>query len=892
MDVKEGHPLPVSGKVIRFRDWPVRRKLLALLVTASLAPIGVVTALDVGAARGALRDATGATLAARADQLRGELDAFHRGYLRTISAIARVPTVLATCEASGERIAGERAVVRGLLDAYVASDRALYAAGVLDRTGRVVTATSAAMVGKAWGSRDGVRAALRGATTISEVGVADPASSELTTVEYVAPVLGRAGPVGAVVIWVRAEAVWALPRQHHERAGPGSFAVVVDPYGILLAQTSRPDAVFQPTGPLALREVEVMLGDQRFGPGTQGLLARVTPFPELYERARAADPDRSMFRGFAAASSQWTLAVARRLTEVPWTVFYLVPERELEAQIAAMTRRRLALAGILMAGALALGLTLARAIRRPVVALSAAASSIATGDLSARAPVGGDDELGQLCASFNAMAARIERDDAAQRLSRDQLEHRVAERTAALAEISDIEAQARVALEASAARLEVLARTVHELAAASGDADAVLELAAHRLGEVIGESAAILLLSDDGQWLEPTRSVDDRDPARREIANALHGATRQPARDGPTGWVLASGEALLIPHVDGSQHTAIAGAAPGATDQLGVASLLILPLRSRERTIGVVNLVRSARSLPYTLDDQRFAQEVADRAGLAIDNAVLVATLERRVAARTAALEVANQELDAFGESVSHDLRAPLRAIEGFSHVLLTEHGDQLDDNGKHYLHRVRSATQRMFSLIEDLLSLARLTRLELRWASVDMSALAGHVAADLRRRDPERTTPIHVAPELSARGDGRLLAIVLDNLLGNAWKFTANHQGAAIWFGCESRDGQDVFYVRDSGAGFDMRYVHKLFLPFQRLHQSSEYEGVGIGLATVRRIIARHGGRIWGEGLPGEGATFSFTLNVAPGASGEPVSHWSGAIGAPSRDAARGRQS
>jgi light-regulated signal transduction histidine kinase (bacteriophytochrome) len=300
-------------------------------------------------------------------------------------------------------------------------------------------------------------------------------------------------------------------------------------------------------------------------------------------------------------------------------------------------------------------------------------------------------------------------------------------------------------------------------------------------------------------------------------------------------------------------------------ERLGPSSLLTLPLRSRERTIGVVNLLRDTPDQPYTSDDQRFAQEVADRAGLAIDNAVLVATLERRVAARTAALEGANHELEAFSYSVSHDLRAPLRSIDGFSHALVTEYGDKLDAEGQRYLERIRAATRRMAGLIDDLLNLARITRAELRWTSVDLSALAGQVAAELHRHDPERTTPIHIAAGVASRGDARLLTIVLENLLGNAWKFTGKHAAAEIWFDEQRRDGRTVYCVRDSGAGFDMKYADKLFAPFHRLHGATEYDGVGVGLATVQRIIARHGGQIWAEAEVDRGATFFFTLGVPP---------------------------
>jgi light-regulated signal transduction histidine kinase (bacteriophytochrome) len=336
----------------------------------------------------------------------------------------------------------------------------------------------------------------------------------------------------------------------------------------------------------------------------------------------------------------------------------------------------------------------------------------------------------------------------------------------------------------------------------------------------------------------------------------------QQVGEGISGRVAATGEALLIPVVDRDDVSMGGGGVMRPfIDLLGVTSLLTLPLRSRDRTIGVVNLWRSTSGKPYAIDDQRFAQDVADRAGLAIDNAVLVATLERRVAARTAALEAANNELEAFSYSVSHDLRAPLRAIDGFSHALLAEYAEKLDGEGQRYLERIRAATRRMGGLIDDLLNLARITRVQLRWAPVDLTALAAQVVAELRRRDPERTTAIHVAPGVAGRGDARLLTIVLENLLGNAWKFTTKHGAAEIWFGAQQRDRRAVYYVRDTGAGFDMKYADKLFAPFQRLHGANDYDGTGIGLATVQRIISRHGGQIWAEAEVDRGATFFFTL-------------------------------
>ncbi|MBS1191205.1 MAG: multi-sensor signal transduction histidine kinase [Rhodocyclaceae bacterium] len=235
--------------------------------------------------------------------------------------------------------------------------------------------------------------------------------------------------------------------------------------------------------------------------------------------------------------------------------------------------------------------------------------------------------------------------------------------------------------------------------------------------------------------------------------------------------------------------------------------------------------------------------------------------LERRVAERTHQLEIANKELEAFSYSVSHDLRAPLRSIDGFSQILLKRYTDKLDAAGQDYLGRVRRASQRMGELIDDLLNLSRVSRSKLRRQEVDLSALARSLLDELRRLAPERQVSCRIQEGLRAFGDQGLLRITLENLLGNAWKFTGATAAAEIEFGCRQENGERVYFVRDNGAGFDATYAHKLFQVFQRLHSDTEFEGTGIGLATVHRIVQRHHGRVWAEGQTGQGATFFFTL-------------------------------
>ncbi len=262
---------------------------------------------------------------------------------------------------------------------------------------------------------------------------------------------------------------------------------------------------------------------------------------------------------------------------------------------------------------------------------------------------------------------------------------------------------------------------------------------------------------------------------------------------------------------------------------------------------------QSRRALLSVVEDQKRAEE---------EIRTLNAELEIRVRDRTAQLEAANKELEAFAYSVSHDLRAPLRAMEGFSAALLSQYPDQLDEQGRHYLDRIQEASRRMGQLIDDMLTLSRVTRAALTRQRVDLGDLAREIAADLQAQDPQRRVEFVVAQGLAVEADPHLLRVALQNLLDNAWKFTGKREQARIEVGSNPGEGSEcVYYVKDDGVGFDMAYAGKLFAPFQRLHRMHEFPGTGIGLATVQRIVARHGGRVWTEAEVDRGATFYFTL-------------------------------
>jgi light-regulated signal transduction histidine kinase (bacteriophytochrome) len=313
--------------------------------------------------------------------------------------------------------------------------------------------------------------------------------------------------------------------------------------------------------------------------------------------------------------------------------------------------------------------------------------------------------------------------------------------------------------------------------------------------------------------------------------------------------------------------------------QFQVRANLIVPLLLGEKLWGLLCIHCCQAPRQWTEIEIEFATQIASHLGMAIQQAQLFADLRAEVVEREQAeertrssnqelrqaiveLKAVNQELEAFSYAVSHDLRAPLRSIDGFSQALLEDYGSSVDANGQDFLRRIRAATQKMGQLIDDLLKLSRVTRIDINREVVDLSAIADRIRTELQQDAPERLVEFIIQPLLSTRGDAHLLYLVLENLLNNAWKFTAKQPNARIELGVVSdEDGTPIYFVRDNGVGFDPVYTHKLFVPFQRLHGSVDFPGNGIGLATVQRIIRRHGGIVWAEGKIGEGARFNFTL-------------------------------
>ncbi|MFT4102531.1 MAG: PAS domain-containing protein [Burkholderiaceae bacterium] len=482
-----------------------------------------------------------------------------------------------------------------------------------------------------------------------------------------------------------------------------------------------------------------------------------------------------------------------------WTVITAMPESHYLSGIREGNSRSAMIFALALLLSLALAAVLAWQVTAPIRRISKATRALAAGELAQRLPGSSLEELNMLARSFNDMAERLKQNF-------DALSTEVAMRK-----------RAEATLRESLARFDAAARATGDVIWEwdfATDAiwwnekyQALFGYDADEIGPTIAES-----------WTDRLHP-DDRDRVLAGVRAAIDGVDQ-----------IWAGEYRFL-RKDGSY-----------ADLLDRGYVLRDAGGRGVRMVGAI-------------------QDITERKQAQARLLAFNAALEQRVEQRTQELQALNRELETFCYSVSHDLRAPLRGIAGFTEILAKNYTATLDETARNYLGRVLAATHRMGELIDDLLKLSRVSRDPMHGETVDLSAIAREILANLRNTAPQRQVALHVEDGLRAEGDARLLRILLENLLDNAWKFTSKTPVARIAFTAGSEAGQPVFIISDNGVGFDMRYANKLFAPFQRLHRVTEFPGTGIGLATVQRIVSRHGGRIWVEAEPDQGATFRFIL-------------------------------
>ena len=419
----------------RFTDWPLRARLAGLLVVASVLPLAVATYINVRDTRTLVLARTAALLEARSDQLANEIDTLNATYRSAADRIAHVLDALGLSSMPGpsDRLPNLDSL-QSLLSVMPDRDPRVLAVALVDTTGTVKAASRPALAGVSLKQRSFVRNALAGTPDVSDVRISEVQTGSQASIAFAAPIHFATGPIqGAAIVWVRADALWDIMKSHNGLAGTGSFAALMDSDGVRIGHTARQEIVFHPGAALPAATLEAQVAEQRFGPRTRELLQDVRPFRELYDRAVAHSVAPTPFRGISPVNNAWNYGVGRRLHTVPWTVFYLIPEDSVFAELTQTVRNRILFGSLIGLLALLTGAAVAANILRPIRSLAGATAAIAGGDLTTRVAEGRADELGRLAASFNAMAERIELQSRELQRSHDELEERVRQRTAELA---------------------------------------------------------------------------------------------------------------------------------------------------------------------------------------------------------------------------------------------------------------------------------------------------------------------------------------------------------------------------------------------------------------------------------------------------------------------------
>ncbi|WP_343636234.1 ATP-binding protein [Roseateles sp.] len=833
--------------------WPLRLQVAALVVAVSSLPLALWAYVDLRHSRERMLDSLKSLLEARADQIVREVDAFHRGYRNASQRLVRLPESGAFCDADPPRRAALLAGVQGALSTFPNSDAAVRGAALIDARGRVIAATEEKLVGAELGERPNVQAALAGREVISDPYISSPRSGAAPTVGYFAPLAGPDGVRCVAAIWVRAEAFWQAVRSSNEQAGKDSFAVIFDHAGIRIAHTYSEDIVFRPGGALPPAELEQFVAKQRFGARTRELLTDVRPFPEQFERARSAAPDLAVFRGWAPVNAQWNYGVARRFRTVDWTVFYMVPERAFVAEIDGMTRQRLALAAVIIAGSGVAGLLLAGGILRPMRSLARAARSLAAGDMSIRVPSTRADEMGDLVNAFNAMADDLQTKAEHVARANDALEARVRERTAALsAEVAERQgAEAR--LQAQLERLQLLDQITAAIAERL-DLPSIYQVVIGSLEDRLpARLVSVLTLDAERRMLAPVRTGTGFE--------ALAGAPGSGDGVVPVGGtdVARALEGQLVYEPDLTELSL--PLARRLVDH-GLHSMVLAPLRAGDSTFGLLLAARKP-SHGFTSAECEFLRQLSAHVALAARQAQLHGDLQRAYDELTQSQQTVMQQerLRALGQmasGIAHDINNAISPIVLYTDELL-ERTPGLDERTRSRLAVIARAIDDVAATVARMREFYRQRDSTARHGRLQLNELVPQVVELTRARwsdmPQQRGAVIRLVSELHPAlpeilGGESELREALINLIFNA--VDAMPDGGVLTLRTSMRPAADagadagpaarrhrvLIEVSDTGVGMDEATRRRCLEPF---FTTKGERGTGLGLAMVYGVAQRH---------------------------------------------------
>jgi signal transduction histidine kinase/ActR/RegA family two-component response regulator len=861
-------------------DWPLRAKMAALLVVASIFPLGVAALVDIREARRRLVANAAALLAARGDQLVGELDTFHRGFQRSATRFSRLPRVLEFARTTGLDSDRVETTIDAVLAVQPGSDPRVRGAAILDLSGKVTAATEQELVGKDLSYHAYIHEALKSGSVISDIHL-EREAGDAPTIAYLEPVRAtRGGEITALfAIWVRATALWDVMKASNGLAGPGSFAVMFDEEGIRIAHTYSDDIVFHPGGQIDPSTVDALAAESRFGRKTRELLEDVRAFPEQFDRARSASPDTGVFRGLAPVNQKWNYGVARRFETVPWTVFYMLPEDSLNAEIQRLTRARTLFAGAIILVALGAGVGSAALILRPIRSLSAATQVIAGGNLGARVAVGHADEVGRLGTSFNAMAERVEAQATALEKARDELELRVQERTAELVKTTkDLELEAaereraQVKLRAQLERLNLL----HDITRAIGerlDLHSIFQIVIRSVEDNLPVDFSCLCLHDPVSRSLTVSAVGTRS---EELARdlALPEQSRVPVDENGLSKCIAG---QLVYEPDISQ---VPFPFPQRLSRAGLRSLVIAPLAVESQVFGVFV---AARFHPQAFDSGEcaFLKQLTQHVALAAHQSQLYGALQQAYddLRQTQQAVMQQERLRALGQmasGIAHDINNAISPVALYTESLL-EREPNLSARAREYLETIQHAVDDVGQTVGRMREFYRQREPQLSLAPVHLSRLVQQVIDLSRARwsdmPQQRGVVITLVTELAAdlpavMGVESEIREALINLVFNA--VDAMPEGGTLTLRTQvSADGaggaQVHVEVTDSGLGMDEETRRQCLEPF---FTTKGDRGTGLGLAMVYGVVKRHSAEIEIESAVGAGTTVRLTFPAATAAA------------------------